>query len=377
MLVKYNNSYMRTEKGLSYIRLNEKDYYSTGYAYGQLLVKSNHHTVHYMKKTISRMAISSFYFITKRFYRRLRIPKEYLEELRGYADATGISYDHLFCLNFGYDIIKRYGLHCSTISFFNKDSVIVGRNTDLAPGTTRFALKHAKSIIVDVSIPGKNRFTHVSVPLLVGAINGFNEKGIAVNSHQVIPTKEKPHPIRLATPLLSRIILEESNNLKDAVEVVKKNITHRVVNIALTSEKERKSIICEIHPSKAHFVYKNDNSCTCCTTHYESRQMRHFHNNHPQQSVRERLSNTKLRIKTMRELTAIHHEVTYQDMIKILQDHSNGIEFYRGAKSLSNNGTYQSFVFDLTHNFIWISNGDKAPVSLTGEFVKFKVNVGK
>jgi predicted choloylglycine hydrolase len=338
---------------------------------------SNNPTIKYLKRISVRLAISAFYAFTKRHYKNIRIPEQYLDEIRGYSDATGIPYDYLFCINFGFDIVKRYGLHCSTISFFNKDSVIVGRNTDLTPNMTRMALKHAKSIIVDVSIPKKLRFTHVSVPLLVGAINGFNEDGIAVNSHQVIPTAEKPHEKRLATPLLMRMLLEDSNNLKKGEQIAKHNITARSLNVVLTSEKERKSIICEIHPSQIHFIhYAEKNITACCTTHFEGEEMHKLHT-HPAKSSKMRLHASKTRLKSMRELVSRFKHMTPKNMIKILQDKSNGIEFRHGAKSLTNEGTYQSFVFDLTHNIMWVSNADKPPASLHGKFVEFKVNRGK
>lgn len=371
MLIKYNKSYITTKKGIQYLRLNEKDYYSTGYAHGYLLMKSKNPTIKFLKNIFVRMAISTFYTFTKRHYKNIRIPKQYLDEIRGYSDATGISYNQLFCINFGFDIVKKYGFHCSTISFFNKNSVLVGRNTDLLPSMTKMALKHAKSILVDVSIPKKKRFTHVSVPLFVGGINGFNEKGIAVNSHQVIPTADKATKIRLATPLLMRILLEETEKLKDAEKIIQNNITARSLNIILTSEKERKSVVFEIHPSKAYQINKEGN--TCCTTHFISEEMHKLHT-HPAESSKIRLNASSIRIKSMYELISKYKTMSYKNLIKILKNHSNGLTFKHGAQSLTNDGTYQSFIFDLTNKIILISNGDTPPVSLTGEYVKFVVN---
>jgi len=375
MFIKYSKSYIRVENGLSYLRLNEKDHYNTGYAYGYLIAKSKNESIRFMKQLWVKLGISTIYAILKKQYNDLRIPQEYKDEIRGYADATGIPYDNLFGLNFFYDIMKRYGYHCSKIAFFNKDNVIVGRNTDMTKKLTKFALKHLRSIIVDVSIPGKRRFTHITPPLFVGAMNGFNDKGIAVNSHQVVPTHEKPYHNRLATPLLMRMMLEQSQSIKDAENIVKKNITARVLNVVVTSEKERKSITCEIHPNKINFIHNNSHNC--CTIHFRSKEMHKLHHNYPKETVRMRLHASEFRLEYMNKLISSYKEMKYTDMIRVLQDTSNGTSVHHGAKSLTNDGTYESFVFDITHNILWVSNGDKAPASLTGEFVKFKVNVGK
>ena len=127
-------------------KLNEKDYYSTGFAYGQLLVKSKNPIIKFLKNKFVKLVISILYLITKRHYKKLRIPKEYLDEIRGYSDSTGIAYNHIFLLNFGFDVLTKYGFHCSTISFFNKKSILVGRNTDVPPHVAKIALKYAKSM---------------------------------------------------------------------------------------------------------------------------------------------------------------------------------------------------------------------------------------
>jgi predicted choloylglycine hydrolase len=363
MQFKYSHSSISINNGIGYLKLNEKDYYSTGYAYGKLLVISKNPSVKMMKSVPGKIIFSTLYAITKKHYKNIRIPKEYLEEIRGYSDATGIAYNHLFLLNFGFDVLTRYGFHCSTISFFNKDSVIVGRNTDVPPRMAILALKYAKSLVVDVTIPGKKRFTHVSMPMFVGALNGFNEEGIAVNSHQIRFIKEVVKDGRLSTPLLVRMLLENISDLKSAEYIAKDNITTRALNISVTSKKERKSIILEIHPDKMN-VIKCD-SHTCCVTHFKSKHMQKLHN--------ASLERPKTRLELMEKLLSKYQHLSYDNLIEILKDHRSGLKYPEGKKSITNEGTFQSFIFDLTNNVIIISNGDKRPVSLTGEYVKIKL----
>jgi hypothetical protein len=360
----HGNSSIWTENGMQFLHLNEKDHYSTGYAYGMLILKSKNPVVKFLKKKGSKILLSLLYQITKKYYKNLKIPQEYLDELKGYADSTKIPYNHLFCLNFCSDIMKKFGFHCSTISVFNKNSVLVGRNTDLLPFLTRMALKHAKSIVVKVTIPKKKSFTHVSIPFFVGAINGFNEKGISVNSHQIISVREKTNKKRLTNSLLMRKCLEEVSNLKEGEALIKKNIPMRSLSLALTSEKEKKGIIFEINPNKMNMICPK--GTLCCTTHFESKDMRKLHNG--------LIVPSQIRLKSMKNLTKKKKNISSSELINILKDHSNGLNHKTSGKSLTNNGTYQSFVFDLTNNLIFISNGNKKPASLTGEYLKFNVN---
>ncbi len=365
MSIKYGNSSIEKINGIDYLRLKEKDYYSTGYAYGTLLVKSKNPIIKILKNPLVKIFLSILYAITRRHYKTIRIPEEYLDEIRGYSDSTGISYKHLFLLNFGFDVLTRYGFHCSTISYFNKKNVIVGRNTDVPPHVAIVTLKYAKSIIADVSIPGKKRFTHVSIPLFVGALNGFNEDGIAVNSHQIREVNEEIRDNRLATALLVRIILEYAHNLENTEQIIRKNVTTRSVNIMVTSKKEKKSKILEIHPHNIEIIHTDNNVHSCCVTYFQSTRMRKFHNGP--------VKNPKIRLKLMQELVGKHKEMSYEDLIEILKDHRNGLKYPKGKQSITNEGTFQSFIMDLTNHVIIISDGNKRPVSLTGKYVKVKL----
>jgi predicted choloylglycine hydrolase len=259
----FGNSWIKVVKGIDYLHLEEKNYYDTGYAYGRLLVEANHPIIAFLKRYTSRIMLSTLYTITKKHYKDISIPHKYLDELQGYADATGIAYHHLYCMNFCFDVLKRYGFHCSTISLFLKDRTLVLRNTDLIPFLTRLALKYARSIVVDVAVPGTQRYTHVSLPLFIGVLNGFNHH-IALNSHQIMHVKEKTNKQLLATPLLMRLMLEQAESLKEAECIAKTHPTKRSLNIMVTDR--QKSIILEVHPKMIKTIAKK--GPMCCTTHF-------------------------------------------------------------------------------------------------------------
>jgi hypothetical protein len=295
---------------------------------------------------------------------QLRVPDRYRDEIRGYADATGIPFEHLFVLNFCFDVLKKYGFHCSTLAVFDAQTTLVGRNTDLLPMLARFALKYCTPMIVDVAIPGQNRFSHVSVPLFVGALNGFNEAGIAVNSHQIIHAAERPSGPRLASSLLMRMLLEKAASLEDAHEIIAGNLSMRSLNIVVVSHGSRKGAVFEVHPERFHAVHHDGNFA--CTTHFESDTMRPLHDGV--------ITPSQTRLASMRAMLAENHQPDHQTLLGWLRDCRNGPEHRLSGRSVSNHGTYQSFLFDLGQRCVLLSNGRKVPVSSSGEFVPVRVN---
>ncbi|MBT5021716.1 hypothetical protein HOK51_08630 [Candidatus Woesearchaeota archaeon] len=297
----------------------------------------------------------------------MKIPKEYLDEIKGYSDGSGIQYEHLFFANFYFDVLKEYGFHCSTIAHHTKIKTLIGRNTDLMPLLTKFALKHGRPLIITVnnnSNKNKQEFTHVAIPLCVGVINGFNEKGISAHSHQILFVREKSNKKLLATPILMRKILEESKTIKQAENIIQKNPTCRSLNVLINSEKEKKSKIVSTNPTKMDVVSTKE-KFICCTTHFQTEKMKKLHNGP--------IYHSELRLKSMNKLMRNKKKLTTKQMIRILKDHENGLDYGDSSKSLTNDGTYQSFVIDLTEKKIFISNANKKPVSLYGEFVEIDI----
>lgn len=363
-MIRFENSWLETRSGIRYIRLNEADHYRTGYAFGRLMQMSDDPVLRLLKHRFLGWLVSFGAFVSRRFFANIRIPECYLEEIRGYADSTGIPYAQLYFLNFCFDVLKKFGFHCSTLVFFNPDSVLIGRNTDLHPWLAALALRFTRPTITDVSIPGKNRFSHVSIPFFVGALNGFNQSGMAVNSHQIINVRETTNGPRLATPLLMRMLLEQADDLSGAETLVRQNPTLRSLNVVVTSERERKAVVLEVNPERVNVM--PEAAAVCCATHFASATMGKLHDGP--------IGTSQARLASMQALMTENRQPDATALIGMLQDQRNGLAHKTSGRSLTNHGTFQSFLFDLTRRRIRISNGLKRPVSLNCEFIEVKVN---
>jgi hypothetical protein len=202
-------------------------------------------------------------------------------------------------------------------------------------------------------------YNHVSFPLFVGVLNGFNDRGIACNAHQLLHSRDKIGNYNVATPLLPRMILEQAGSLRDARRIVSSHLPCRSLNLMVTSECERESVVFEMNPETSASI-SHAGRFMVCTTHFRSPELARFHSGDIRLSQK-RLKLVESHLKSKKNLTI-------NDCRILLSDSSNGLKYTHSSPSICNRGTFQSFVFDLFQESVWVSDGVKAPVSLTGAF---------
>ena len=347
------------------MRITEQDYYSSGYAIGKLLDNADYPALKFCRKPLVRAFCTALYFLMKPHFGKIRIPKRYIEELHGYADATGLSYRLLFCVNFMFDVLKRFGLHCSSVAIMKEEEILLGRNTDVVPWIGRLALKWFPSIALDIQIPGKLRYVHVTPGLFLGAINGVNEAGIAVLSHQIQATREASVPGNLATTLLQRMLLEGADSVTKAETITRENPVQRCITNMIVSHNERKSCIFEICPSAVGQIMQ-EGPFQCCVTHFRTPELAALH--------RKDSSASEKRLSLMNVLAERTAPVP-SALMRFLRNYENGLSFRNTGSSPTNEGTLQSLIFDLKRRRIFYSDGEQLPVSLSGSYRELPIDV--
>ena len=65
-------------------------------------------------------------------------------------------------------------------------------------------------------------------------------------------------------------------------------------------------------------------------------------------------------------------DISIDEAITVLKNTQHGTKRDTTGHSVANEGTFQSFIFDVTNHNVYISNGNKVPVPLYGNFVKIK-----
>ncbi|HVO01447.1 MAG TPA: C45 family peptidase [Candidatus Cybelea sp.] len=360
----FGQSTLSVQDGIWHLKTREASYRETGIAVGRLLAQSDYPGIGLFRGWRARAVINLLWAITRRDFRRIRIPERYLEELSGYAEGSGIPYRALYFMNFIFDILKKYGFHCSSVAFSGSGTTIVGRNTDLLPWIAQLALKWFPPVVMDVAVPGKHRYVHVTPGLFLGVLGGFNERGIAMMSHQIAATREESVPGNLATTLLQRMILEESEDLEGADAVIRGNPIQRCISNLVTSHAEGKSRVYEITPQSIKVA--NDNGTfLCCATHFNDDELSLL--------SRKKTTISEQRLALMNRL-AENSKPVPEHVIAILKNTDNGLGHKNSGQSPTNDGTYQSLVFDVSGGRILISDGTKLPVSLTGRYREIVIN---
>ena len=132
----------------------------------------------------------------------------------------------------------------------------------------------------------------------------------------------------------------------------------------VASAQERKAFVLEAYPSDFDFASFDHSSYVFSANHYQSNKMRQYH--------REVKKGSLDRLICLQQNLSGKINLSIQEVIDILKDHRNGIQRDTTGYSIANEGTLQSFVFDVTNREIFISNGRKPPVPLTGEYINIK-----
>ncbi len=366
----FDNSYLEKDDDIEYLHIKVKSYYQSGYASGKLFEQSKNKVLKLLKNPVIGSLLSIFYWFFKRDLRRIRIPKDYLDELKGYSDSTKIPYHRLFLINFIFDVLKKLGFHCSSFVFFGSDnSSFIGRNTDLRPLLARIAVRFCPPTVITLNLEGKNIFTHVTLPFFVGAMNGINEAGLAVNSHQMLYVKEKNIAGNCATPLLVRLILEHARNLTDASEIGKNNMTARSLNLLVSDIAHKESCIFEIAPDKFNIINKGNKNYLACTTHFQSEKMNGYHYHSVEPSVS--------RLVSINNYLTAKKNISLDDLLEFLKDTTNGLVNDGSGYSITNSGTFQSFIIDFNNQNLHINIGRKIPVTHYGQYLKIKLWTGE
>jgi hypothetical protein len=360
----HGRSTLEVKDGIWSLRAREPSYYETGVAIGRLLALADYPAVRVFRRKRVRYILGFAYWFTKRHFAQIRIPERYLEELRGYVDGTGIEYSTLFFMNFVFDILKKYGFHCTSVAIAEPEATLVGRNTDLIPWIARVAIRWFPPVVVDIAIPGKLRYVHVTPGLSLGVLGGFNECGIAMMSHQIGASREQSVPGNLATPLLQRMILEEATDMSHADQVIRDNPVQRCISDLVTSSAERTSCVYEITPSSIKATPASDRF-QCCATHFRDEELSRLQRHEPT------VSEQRL---TLMNALAMKTQAVPEQIIGILQNYDNGLAHSKSGYSPTNEGTYQSIVFDVGGRRLFVSDGTELPVSLTGTYREITLN---
>lgn len=342
------------------MKIRADSHYEVGRHHGALLRAAGHPTYKFFRNFVFALCLDTVYLLFRKSFNALRIDEVYRDEIRGISEMTGIPTRRITVANFIFDVFRR-GIFCSTFNFFAPDALIA-RNTDTFGWLARLSLRYQATVVFRISVRGRLTFSHVGFALGVGVINGYNARGIALNNHMVSnPRKIRNHRARTVPPVLQfRKILEEARNLEE----VKSRLSHVPFTYPaltlLTDCENKTSAIFESVPG-SHDFDPMTQPYKACTMHFVTERMSAF--------SQDAFPGSKMRLESIDQALRGKAFLGADAASDVLKNTCHGLNRRGGGKSVTNKGTFQSFIYLPLKDVVIISNGRKLPVSLSGEYV--------
>jgi len=273
---------------------------------------------------------------------RKRLPKEYLSQLKGMSEGSGIPLYDIIFVTFGPDFIS-----CS--SFIKKvdGRIIHGRNADhdVLDFFSRYPL------IAHYEKEGKYRYIDIGIVGTPFAVTGINEYGLTLSWSQATTSTSKPFDGK-GTMLMFNRILEECRNLND-VDEISKNVDRFATMIG--SVEDQAGAAYDIVDQKAVRTDLED-GYIYATNRCVSQSMRKEYN-----SVFDMDWFNSARAYTYEKTLSSAREFTINDAIHLLSNidfygYTGRLPPYEGG-NINNRGTGSSVVCDPQNSTVYFAYG--------------------
>lgn len=217
----YGPATLEFHEGVPFLKLSG-GYYDMGFQYGTLMkdeVKTAYTDMDRSVKAFFSMVPAVLRPLARLVYNRMAskkgktIPPAYREELRGFADATGLEYDYIIRTLFISDIVGSLG--CTSGITTGGGTLIHGRNLDFPPTTLgRYPL------VVDYRPAGKRGYTLVGIVGYLPALSGMNEAGISITLNLSFMAEDYKKPV-MPVGYKIRDLLESAASLEEVDALMK------------------------------------------------------------------------------------------------------------------------------------------------------------
>lgn len=247
MPVRYGNARLDVRFGVPYLFLTGSPY-EMGFQYGILLknrLKGALSRIGSIKRSLFslfpffiRPAVPLYFKIRTRLAEK-KIPKDYIKELRGVADGSGLPYASLLFASTIAETLIGFG--CTSILSLNKGSLLHSRNLDFFP-----PFLGNIPLIVHYRPEGKNPYTLVGFVGYLPGLTGMNEKGITLSLNESSCAGRNRIKKENLAGYAVRRILEESGSLKDVRGVLERMNVSRGWTLTAGSATEKNGVIFDI-----------------------------------------------------------------------------------------------------------------------------------
>ncbi|KAF2511288.1 C45 family autoproteolytic acyltransferase/hydolase [Flavobacterium foetidum] len=308
----------------------------------------------------------------------LNVPNEFQAEIYGVSEYTSTEYDNIaprfqrsLYLHGAHDIghaLQDLALvGCSSFAVWNEKTedgnLILGRNFDFYVND-EFA---ENKIIAFINPKQGHKFMMVTWPGMIGVVSGMNEEGLTVT----INASKSKIPLIAKTPIsiLTREILQHSQNIEEAIAIAKKRKVFVSESIMVGSAHDNKAILIEVAPDKMDVYDVPNTDQLICSNHFQGEAFKDDKRN--QEQILN--SHSEYRFERMQELLSENKKVNPEIASEILRN-KNGLKNielgYGSEKALNQLMAHHGIIFKPKEKLVWVSAN---PYQL-GEFVCYDLD---
>ncbi len=222
-------------------------------------------------------SFSKFFFLkrpfVKLFFRRKVssiekfIPAEYVEEMKGMAEGSGVDYRTILTLNVLYEFIHS----CSAFVIKREDGALFhGRNLDYYMK----GLPLGESGVVVIYRPEEGHsYLSITFTGMAGVLSGMNDAGLSVTLNEVSTGKKTFNHIPMI--FLLKKILQTCDDLGCAEKLVAESRLWPGINLVVSSKKDRSAAVFEV-AGGTFAMRKLTGNYLIATNHFLTEKMKKF-----------------------------------------------------------------------------------------------------
>lgn len=203
-----------------------------------------------------------------------RMPEWFIEEMRGFAETSELTYDELLLGQTFLDIHKV--ALCSTIAVHDRLTVdgemLLGRNLDFPS----LSIAHEANMVVVHEPDDGPAYAGVTWPGFLGILTGLNQRGLALSMMLVYGPHKHEHLDGQPFPLVFRRLLRECAGVRQADELLQTRPFCTRTNLVL-ADATRTAARFQLHPQHPVVEYTSEQTpAATCTNHYFDRRIKTF-----------------------------------------------------------------------------------------------------
>lgn len=274
---------------------------------------------------------------------------ESLEEMRGIADGSGLSYEDILLTNFTSEVRSQASTMCTSFAAGHKASrvsePVLGKNRDMAQ--TYYPFQTAMKI----RMAGKaDVFLVEALSGMVVTGCGMNEHGLSLALNVIASINDADDTVGVQRAFLARLILEECKSLDEAIDLFSENdLAYQGANFLVCDSKGMCALIEKSHRHQA--VIEAKDGVIASTNHFTDPKMINFGKAFSESSV--------IRLARISDLLASNSGKIDLPVAKsFLRDHIGGLNTDSICRHTSSGpNTIQAYILQPRSRRVFVSDG--------------------